>query len=49
MAKRKIKRTPQEIKEEKNIYNSVPIYDPSNNKIMDADEENELLTLMGRN
>ena len=36
-------------KEEKNIYNSVPIYDPSTNKIMDVEEENELLALMGRN
>lgn len=33
----------------KNVIDSIPIYDPSNNKIMDAEEENELLTLMGRN
>ena len=33
-------------KEGKNIYNSIPIYDPSGNKTMTAEEEEELLNLM---
>ena len=36
----------KEIKEGKNIYNSLPSYDPSKNKIMSEEEENELLELM---
>ena len=35
-------------KEEKNIYNTLPVYDPSVNKKMDKEEEDELMKLMGR-
>lgn len=38
----------KEIKKERNIYNSVPVYDPSSNKKMSEEEELELLNLMGR-
>lgn len=31
---------------ERNIYNSLPVYDPSKNKNMTLEEENELLELM---
>ena len=33
-------------KEGKNIYDSIPIYDPSGNKEMTEEEENEILNLM---
>lgn len=36
----------KESKKERNIYNSLPVYDPSNNKIMTSEEESELLELM---
>lgn len=36
------------IKNEKNIYNSIPVYDTSKNIDMDEDEEQEILALMGR-
>ena len=42
----------EEYKEYKNIKNTyidkLPVYDTSNNPVMDEDEEEELLTLMGR-
>lgn len=36
----------KESKKERNIYNSLPVYDPSKNKNMTLEEENELLELM---
>ena len=39
----------KEYKNMKNIYiDKLPVYDTSNNPVMDEDEEEELLTLMGR-
>lgn len=38
----------KETKKERNIYNSVPVYDPSTNRKMTDEEEAELLEIMGR-
>ena len=38
----------KEIKKERNIYNSIPVYDPSSNEKIDKEEEEELMKLMGR-
>ena len=38
----------EEYEEDKNIKNTLPIYDPSSNEDMDEDEADELLTLMRR-
>lgn len=38
----------KEGKKERNIYNSIPIYDPSNNIQMTNDEQEEILKIMGR-
>ena len=38
----------KETKKERNIYNTVPVYDPSTNRKMSDEEEAELLEIMGR-
>lgn len=38
----------KEGKKERNIYNTVPVYDPSTNRKMSDEEEAELLEIMGR-
>lgn len=38
----------EEGKKGRNIYNSIPVYDDSLNRVMDKEEELELLNLMGK-